>query len=101
MVALLAEDTQRGVDDPLLRPLPAGPDAGVVGERGAAHHHVGAAVPVTPPVVDGGYGGRSIGVSLRRGHAGYDSARTLSLRAGTMGGASFQFGMPASSLAMG
>ena len=42
VVALLTEGTQRGVEDALLRPLPPGPDPGVVGEGGAAHDRDGA-----------------------------------------------------------
>ncbi len=82
LVALLAEHIQGRVEDPLLGPLPAGADPGVVREGGSADdrvriHRRGPRCPV------------------------YCSDRTWSLTAVTMGGASRQFGMPDSSVATG
>jgi hypothetical protein len=44
VVALVAEHLERGVEDPLLRPLPAGPHLGLVRERRAAGDGRGLAV---------------------------------------------------------
>ena len=59
---------QRGVEDALLRPLPAGPDLRVVGERRAAHDRPGRLEVGDAAVVDAGPGGRTFGVSSARCH---------------------------------
>jgi hypothetical protein len=51
VVALLTERSERGVEDALLRSLPACPDSGVVGERSAANDGHGAVGPVVSLVV--------------------------------------------------
>ena len=93
VIAGLTEDMQRGVEDSLLCALPAVTDSRVVGERRPAHHgfrlRIGDAV---------GRRNRRVSSFVRSVHATY-SACALSLRAGTIGGAFRQFGMPESSLA--
>src|SRR5205823_105237 len=52
VVSLLTEGLQRGVEDALLRPLPPGPDLGIVGERSPANHRDGTVEAPISLVVD-------------------------------------------------
>src|SRR5262249_990566 len=121
VVADLAEHLEGGVEDAQLGALAPRPDLGVVGERGPTHDGVGLALAIAADATGrrrrcglGALAARSHGRPCARGRTyqarrdvrpiprgAYASARTWSLRAGTIGGASFQFGMPESSSAIG
>ena len=112
MKAHVAEELQGGVEDALPGALPARAHLRVVGERGASQDRFGV---LTLGDRDAAMTSRHVRTSLalrratrHRSPAGVtgtacrqESARTLSLTAGTIGGASFQFGSPLSSLATG